>query len=82
MFLFKIFSMLIFVVYIVRPTFNYIFQNRKRKVRFATNEIKYYHLSKQERKMKRKAYKEITKSVNHYSKINDLCSLMEDLKIN
>ncbi len=56
-------------------------KNTKKRVRFANDEIIHYHLSDQERNMKRKAYKQIRKQSKHYNNMDDLCYLMEDLKI-
>ena len=79
--LFKLFLLFLLMIIVVRPTFNYIFNDNKRRVRFATDEVKVYHLSKQERKMKKDAYKRINKESKHYRKMHQLCYLMEDLKI-
>ena len=94
--LFNIMLTIIFFVFIFTPIMNYISDNyfgtkycnkpinsnEKRRVRFADDEVKLYHLSQEERSMKSKAYRQITKEANHYRRVTNLCWLIEDLKIN
>ena len=71
-------------IFCIKCIFNEIYDklfNNKRRVRFTADEVKVYHLSKQERQMKKDAYKRINKESKHYRKMHQLCYLMEDLKI-
>ena len=80
---------MLFVVFVFRPTMNYVFNynddeiinNKNRRVRFADDQVVHYHLSDQERNMKRTAYKKIRIQSRHYRKMDHLCYLMEGLKI-
>lgn len=87
--LFKIFLSILFLVFVFRPSMNYIsdtfygtnYNDTKKRVRFADDEIIHYHLSEQERNMKRKAYKKIRKQSKHYRQMDHLSYLMNKLKI-
>jgi len=59
---------------------NDLFKNKK-SVSFTTSEVKHYHLSYQERNMKRKTYKQISKNARHYRQVDYLCHIMKDLKL-
>ncbi len=76
--LFKLLLALLFLVFVTNYIFN---RNNKRKVRFTNDQVFHYHLSEQERNMKKKAYKRIRRQSKHYRQIDYLCYLMEDLKI-
>ena len=81
---------------IFTPTMNYFFdtyfgtnyrkssmktKSTKKSVSFSSKEVVYYHLSTQERNMKRKAYKEVCKSSKHYRRMHYLTRMMNGLKI-
>lgn len=93
---FNIILSIIFLIFVFPKIMNYICDtyfgtnyrnkpinnNGKRKVRFADDEVKHYHLSQQEKNMKRKAYRQIRKQSNHYRQVDQLCWSIEGLKIN
>ena len=79
---FKIVLLFVVTPIVLTPLFNYIFGEKKRRVRFAADEVKVYHLSKSERKMKKDAYKRISISSRHYRKMDTLCWFMDNLSIN
>jgi hypothetical protein len=49
--------------------------NRKRKVRFGKNEIRYYNLSQEEKNMKKQALRDIEKNYKRVKK-NTTCNFM------
>jgi len=87
--LFKIFLSILFLIFVFRPSMNYIsdtfygtnYNDTKKRVRFTDDKIIHYHLSEQEKNMKKKAYQRIRRQSKHYRKMDQLSYLMEDLKI-
>ena len=83
--------MILFLVLVFRPSLNYISDtyfgtkyntnDNKKRVRFTDDKVIHYHLSEQERNMKRKAYKKIRKQSKHYRQMDHLSYLMDKLKI-
>jgi len=57
-------------------------KNNKRRVTFTTNEVKYYHLSNEERKMKKDTIRRVRRQSRHYRQMDYLCYAMDNLKIN
>ena len=92
---FQLFLIILFITMIFTPVMNYYFdtyfgtnyQNKtnskstKKSVSFSNDEVVHYYLSSQERNMKRKAYKEVCKSSDHYRRMDYLNNMMNGLKI-
>ena len=56
--------------------------NKKRIVTFAENNIITYNLTKQERQMKKLAYKRVKISSRHYMRMDEITYMMNNLNIN
>lgn len=59
--------------------YNKVYESKR--VRFTDDKVILYELTKEEREMKKKAYKRIRRASRHYRQMDYLCHMMEDMKI-